>query len=254
MRQRTHTPRSQRTKMGLMYVYGYVHTEVCVCYYDFGPTPNMHWCTVLNVIKAVRGALGHALWPRGEFHFLQLFSWWCLWSYFPFFHGSPTKPQIFPPTLTCGVCGTQIEHNQRNSAHCLLCRTSPWTSTSCSRLIVSSTVRVSRDFARSGSATSSSPNSSSRRPSTFERDVNLIQGTSCRFPDTDKESQTCRVDSGRMCDLQITTSGRRRNTSLRREVRACASLLERATTKWSFRVALFICESRQGFVCFSSEQ
>ncbi len=58
----TRTPRSQRTKMGLTYVHGCVHTEVPVRQHDSGwvPTPNMCWGMVRNVVKAVRDALAHA--------------------------------------------------------------------------------------------------------------------------------------------------------------------------------------------------
>ncbi len=59
VRQRRRTPRSQRTKLGL--VYGCVHTEVPVHYLDHGwvPTPNVPW-------RMVRDALAHAVWPRGQ--------------------------------------------------------------------------------------------------------------------------------------------------------------------------------------------
>ena len=61
------TPSSQRTKMGLICVYGCLHTEVYAHYHNHGwvPTPNVHWHTVWNVIKAVRDALAHEVWPRG---------------------------------------------------------------------------------------------------------------------------------------------------------------------------------------------
>ncbi len=58
---RTRTPRSQRTKMGLAYVSGCVHTEVCVRHHDRGwvPNPNARW-------RMVRDALAHAVWLRGD--------------------------------------------------------------------------------------------------------------------------------------------------------------------------------------------
>ncbi len=54
--------------MGLTHVHGCVHTEVCVHHHDHGwvPTPNVCWCMVRNVVKAVRDALAHAVWLRGE--------------------------------------------------------------------------------------------------------------------------------------------------------------------------------------------
>ncbi len=54
VRQRTRTPRLQRTKMGLMCIYGYIHTEVHVRQHDRGwvLTPNMHWRMVQNVAKS----------------------------------------------------------------------------------------------------------------------------------------------------------------------------------------------------------
>ncbi len=54
-------PRSQRTKMGLTYVYGCVHTEVRVCHHDheWAPTLNMRW-------RMVRDALAHAVWLRRD--------------------------------------------------------------------------------------------------------------------------------------------------------------------------------------------
>ncbi len=47
--------------MGLTYVYGCVHTEVCVRHHDrrWVATPNVCWCMV-------RDALAHAVWLRGE--------------------------------------------------------------------------------------------------------------------------------------------------------------------------------------------
>ncbi len=61
VRQRTRKPRSQRTKMGLMYVFGCVHTEMRMCHHDHGcvPTPNVRWCMVCD-------AMAHAVWPRGD--------------------------------------------------------------------------------------------------------------------------------------------------------------------------------------------
>ncbi len=67
VRQHTRIPRSQCTKMGLIHVHGCVHTDIRVHHYDrrWVPTPNMRWCMVRNVIKTVRDALVHAVWPRG---------------------------------------------------------------------------------------------------------------------------------------------------------------------------------------------
>ena len=47
--------------MGLMYVYGCVHTDVRVHHHDrrWVPTPNMYW-------RMVRDALAHAVWLRGQ--------------------------------------------------------------------------------------------------------------------------------------------------------------------------------------------
>ncbi len=57
------TPRAPAHQMGLMYVYGCVHTEVHVHPHDrrWVPTPNMCWRMVRNVVKAVRDALVHAV-------------------------------------------------------------------------------------------------------------------------------------------------------------------------------------------------
>ncbi len=48
--------------------HGCVHIEVHVSHHDhgWGPTPNMYWYLVQNVVKAVRDALAHAVWLRGE--------------------------------------------------------------------------------------------------------------------------------------------------------------------------------------------
>ncbi len=63
VRQRTRTPRSQRTKMGLTNVHGCVHTDMHVRHHDRGwvPTPNVRWRMVRNVVKAVHDALAHAV-------------------------------------------------------------------------------------------------------------------------------------------------------------------------------------------------
>ncbi len=64
-RQCTPMPKSQRTKIGL--IHGYVHTEVHVHHHNcrWVPTPNVQWRTMRNVLKAVRDALAHAVWPVG---------------------------------------------------------------------------------------------------------------------------------------------------------------------------------------------
>ncbi len=55
VRQRTRTPRSQVTKMGLTFVLSFVHTEVCVRHHDhrWVPGPKVCWRVVRNAINAV---------------------------------------------------------------------------------------------------------------------------------------------------------------------------------------------------------
>ncbi len=58
----THTKVTAHQNGSHIYVYGCVHTEVCVHCHDCScvPTPNVHWHMVWNVVKAVRDALAHA--------------------------------------------------------------------------------------------------------------------------------------------------------------------------------------------------
>ncbi len=62
----THTYQGHSAPKWVSYMYMVVFTLKCMCTTMVTVTPNMHWYMVWNVVKAVRDALAHAVWPRSH--------------------------------------------------------------------------------------------------------------------------------------------------------------------------------------------